>query len=326
MSVQGDETAGRVGSFREALRRFQIREYGIVFVFLALFVTLSLSSDRFFQTQNFFNILDQWSAVGLLACAATICIISGVFDLSAGAMVSVSAVVACKVANSTSPWVGILAGVGTGLGLGIANGLAVHFTRINSFIGTLATGIMFGGLAIVITGGNIVTVTDAQFGALGQNDWLGLKFTGWVFIAFAVVSGVFLARSRFGRYVYAVGGNAESARLSGIRVGLVRGSCFALSGLAAGIAGVLLASRTASAQADLGRGMELTAISAAILGGTSIFGGEGAVWRAVLGVLLLAMIGNGFNLLGIDTTYQAIVQGALILVAVAADQLLRRRE
>ena len=326
MSVQGDETAGRAGPFREALRRFQIREYGIVFVFLALFVTLSLSSDRFFQKQNFFNILDQWSAVGLLACAATICIISGVFDLSAGAMVSVSAVVACKVANSTSPWVGILAGVGTGLGLGIANGLVVHFTRINSFIGTLATGIMFGGLAIVITGGNIVTVTDAQFGALGQNDWLGLKFTGWVFIAFAVVSGVFLARSRFGRYVYAVGGNAESARLSGIRVGLIRGSCFALSGLAAGIAGVLLASRTASAQADLGRGMELTAISAAILGGTSIFGGEGAVWRAVLGVLLLAMIGNGFNLLGIDTTYQAIVQGALILVAVAADQLLRRRE
>lgn len=326
MSMQGDETAGRLDPFRESLRRFQIREYGIVFVFVALFVTLSLSSDRFFQKQNFFNILDQWSAIGLLACAATICIISGVFDLSQGAMVSVSAVVACKVAVSTSPWVGILAGVATGVGLGIANGLIVHFTRINSFIGTLATGIIYGGLAIIITGGNIVTVIDPQFGVLGQNDWLGLKFTGWVFIAFAVVSGILLARSRFGRYVYAVGGNAESARLSGIRVGLVRGSCFALSGLAAGIAGVLLASRTTSAQADLGRGMELTAISAAILGGTSIFGGEGAVWRAVLGVLLLAMIGNGFNLLGINTTYQAIVQGALILVAVAADQLLRRRE
>lgn len=319
------EAAGRLGSVQESLRRFQIREYGIVFVFLALFITLSLSSDRFFQKQNFFNILDQWSAIGLLACAATICIISGVFDLSAGAMVSVSAVVACKVAVGTTPWVGILAGVATGLGLGISNGLIVHFTRINSFIGTLATGIVFGGLAIIITGGNIVTVTDAQFGVLGQNDWLGLKFTGWTFIVFAVVSGIVLARSRFGRYVYAVGGNPESARLSGIRVGLIRGSCFALSGLAAGIAGVLLASRTASAQADLGRGMELTAISAAILGGTSIFGGEGAVWRAVLGVLLLAMIGNGFNLLGINTTYQAIVQGALILVAVAADQLLRRR-
>lgn len=323
--MQNAEASGALTAFLEPLRRLQIRDYGIVFVFLALLTTLSLSSNRFFQKQNFFNILDQWAAVGLLACAATICIISGVFDLSAGAMVSVSAVVASKVAVVTSPWVGIAAGVATGLGLGISNGLIVHFTRINSFIGTLATGIVFGGLAIIITGGNIVTVTDTRFGALGQDDWLGLKFTGWVFIGFAVISGIVLARSRFGRYVYAVGGNAESARLSGVRVGLIRGTCFALSGLAAGLAGVLLASRTASAQADLGRGMELTAISAAILGGTSIFGGEGAVWRAVLGVLLLAMIGNGFNLLGINTTYQAIVQGALILIAVAADQLLRRR-
>jgi ribose transport system permease protein len=309
----------------DGLRRLQIREYGIVVVFLILFVTLSVSNDRFFQRQNFFNILDQWAAVGLLASAATICIVCGIFDLSVGAIVSVSAVVACKVANGSSPWVGVLAGVGTGLGLGIANGVVVQVTRINSFIGTLATSIVFAGLAIIITGGNIVTVLDPGFGTLGQNDWGGLKFTGWVFLGFAAVAGIVLARSRFGRYVYAVGGNAEAARLSGIRVGLTRGACFALSGLAAGIAGVLLASRTTSAQADLGRGLELTAISAAILGGTSILGGEGAVWRGVMGVLLLALIGNGFNLLGIDTTYQQIVQGGLILVAVAADQLLRRR-
>ena len=325
MTTQHAEASNPLATLTESLRRLQIREYGIVLISVSLFLTLTFTSDRFFQKQNFFNILDQWSAIGLLACAATICIISGVFDLSVGGIVSVAAVVACKVANSTTPWVGILAGVGTGLGLGISNGVVVHFTRVNSFIGTLATGIVFAGLAIIVTGGNIVTVTDPQFGVLGQNDWLGLKFTGWVFLGFALISGIVLARSRFGRYVYAVGGNAESARLSGIRVGLIRGSCFAVSGLAAGAAGALLASRTTSAQADLGRGMELTAISAAILGGTSIFGGEGAVWRAVLGVLLLAMIGNGFNLLGIDTTYQAIVQGALILVAVAADQLLRRR-
>ena len=106
---------------------------------------------------------------------------------------------------------------------------------------------------------------------------------------------------------------------------MVRGSCFALSGLAAGIAGVLLASRTQSAAANLGSGMELTAISAAVVGGTSILGGEGAIWRAVLGTLLLAIIGNGFNLLNIDTTYQQIVEGGLILLAVAADQLARRR-
>ena len=125
--------------------------------------------------------------------------------------------------------------------------------------------------------------------------------------------------------MYAVGGNAEASRLSGIRVGLIRGACFALSGLAAGLAGMLLASRTQSAQANLGAGMELTAISAAVVGGTSILGGDGAVWRGFLGIMLLAIIGNGFNLLNINTTYQQIVYGGLILIAVAADQLLRRR-
>lgn len=313
-------------ALRRRIGEVDLRDYGIVVAFTTLFVALSLKSEFFFTQQNFANILDQWAALGLLAIAETICIVAGVFDLSVGAMVSVTAVVSCKVALSTSPTIGLLAGVATGLGLGIANGVVIHFTRINSFIGTLATSIVFAGLAILITGGNIVTVLDESFGALGQNEGpLGIKYTGWTFIAFAVISAFLLARTTFGRYVYAVGGNAEAARLSGVRVDLIRGACFALSGVAAGLAGALLASRTMSAQADLGIGMELTAISAAVVGGTSIFGGDGAVWRGVLGVLLLAIIGNGFNLLDIDTTYQQIVFGGLILIAVAADQLLRRR-
>jgi ribose transport system permease protein len=142
---------------------------------------------------------------------------------------------------------------------------------------------------------------------------------------FFAITAFVLARTAFGRYVYAVGGNEEATRLSGIRTGLVRGGCYALSGLAAGIAGVLASSRTSSAQADLGAGLELSAIAAAVVGGTSILGGEGAVWRGVLGVLTLAIIGNGFDLLGVESTYQLLVQGVLILAAVAADQLLRRR-
>jgi len=235
-------------------------------------------------------------------------------------------VVACKVALSTgSPVTGLLAGVLAGLGLGIANGVVIHLTRINSFIGTLATSIVYSGLAILITGGNIVTVNAASFGSIGQDEGFGVKYTGWTFIGFTILASLLLSRTIFGRYVYAVGGNPEAARLSGVRVDLIRGACFALSGLAAGLAGMLLASRTQSAQADLGSGMELTAISAAVVGGTSIFGGDGAVWRGFLGVMLLAIIGNGFNLLNVDTTYQQIVYGGLILVAVAADQLLRRR-
>jgi ribose transport system permease protein len=307
------------------LRSIDLRDYGIVVAFAALFIGLSFASTNFLHRQNLLNILDQWSAIGLLVCGETICITAGVFDLSAGAMVSVSAVVAAKVANGGPPWLGVAAGAAVGLGLGIANGLVVNYTRINSFIGTLATSIVYGGLAILITGGNIVTVTKTSFAILGQNEGLGVKYTVWVFLAFALISGFVLARTIFGRYVYAVGGNPEAARLSGIRVGGIRGAAFAISGLAAGIAGVLMASRTSSAQANLGAGLELTAISAAVVGGTSILGGEGAIWRGVLGLLLIAIIGNGFNLLNIDTTYQQIVQGGLILIAVAADQLLRRR-
>jgi ribose transport system permease protein len=303
----------------------RLRDYGIVLAFVALFVSLSLSTDTFLRTRNLLNILDQSAPVGIIACAVTICIIAGVFDLSTGSIFGVAAVVACKVANYADPVLGIGLGILTGLVLGIVNGVLVHATRINSFIGTLATSIAFRGLAIITTGGMIVTVTSPTFGLLGRSDLLGAKYTVWVFAIFFVVTAFLLAATTFGRAVYAVGGNAEAARLSGIRVGLVRGSCFALSGLAAGIAGVLSASRTSSAQADLGTGLELAAIAAAVVGGTSILGGEGAVWRGVLGVLTLATIGNGFDLLNIDTTYQMIVQGGLILTAVAADQLLRRR-
>jgi ribose transport system permease protein len=290
-----------------------------------MFIFLSLSTGTFFRTRNLLNILDQSAPVGIIACAITICIIAGVFDLSTGSMFGVAAVVASKVAKSADPTLGIAVGILTGLVLGSLNGVLVHTTRINSFIGTLATGIAYRGLAIIATGGAIVTVTNPKFGVLGRSDLLGAKYSVWVFVAFFIATAFLLARTTFGRAVYAVGGNPEAARLSGIRVGLVRGACFALSGLAAGIAGVLAASRTSSAQADLGTGLELSAIAAAVVGGTSILGGEGAVWRGVLGVLTLALIGNGFDLLNIDTTYQLIVQGGLILIAVAADQLLRRR-
>jgi ribose transport system permease protein len=319
-----DTPRGRGWALR-TFGRVNIRDYGIVVAFLSLFVALSFLSGQFATQQNWANILDQWAALGLLAIGETICIIAGVFDLSTGAMVSVTAVVACKVAISASPALGLLVGVLTGLGLGIGNGIVIHLTRINSFIGTLATSIVFAGAAILITGGNIVTVDATSFGSVGQNEAFGIKYTGWTFIIFAILAALLLSRTTFGRYVYAVGGNAEASRLSGIRVDLIRGACFAISGVAAGLGGMLLASRTQSAQADLGTGMELTAISAAVVGGTSILGGDGAVWRGVLGILLLAIIGNGFNLLNVDTTYQQIVYGGLILLAVAADQLLRRR-
>jgi ribose transport system permease protein len=312
-------------SARRLASAVELRDFGIVVSFLALFITLAFASDAFLRERNLLNILDQAAPVGIIACAISICIIAGIFDLSTGAMFAVSAVVAAKTANSVDPWVGLAAGCLAGLGLGIVNGTIVHFTRVHSFIGTLATSIVYRGLAIIVTGGLIITVTAEAFGTVGRERVLGARVAVFVFAAVILVTSFLLHRTTFGRYVYAVGGNPEAARLSGIRVGLVRGGCFALSGLCSGMAGVLAASRTSSAQASMGIGIELTAIAAAVLGGTSILGGEGAVWRGVLGILILTMIGNGFNLLDINTTYQLVVQGTLILAAVAADQLLRRR-
>ena len=301
------------------------RDLGIVIFLLMLVLVLSVSTSTFLQQDNLLNVLDQSSELFVLTTAITVCIIAGIFDLSTGAMFAVSAVVAAKTANSVGPWVGLAAGCLAGLGLGIVNGTIVHLTRVHSFIGTLATSIVYRGLAIIVTGGMIITVTAEAFGTVGRERVLGARVAVFVFAAVILVTSFLLHRTTFGRYVYAVGGNPEAARLSGIRVGLVRGGCFALSGLCSGMAGVLAASRTSSAQASMGIGIELTAIAAAVLGGTSILGGEGAVWRGVLGILILTMIGNGFNLLDINTTYQLVVQGTLILAAVAADQLLRRR-
>ncbi len=308
-----------------ALERIDVRSYGIVLSFLALFIALSLATDKFLTQRNLLNILDQSAPVGIVACGVTIGIIAGVFDLSVGAIFAVAAVAACKLALLTNSWVGILAGMLIGALLGIVNGVLVNNVKINSFIATLASSIVFRGLAILVTGGLIVTVTDPTFKILGTATFLGAKYTVWVFALFAIATSFLLSRTTLGRYFYAVGGNAEAASLSGIRVEQVRTLAFIISGFSAGIAGVLAASRTSSAQPDLGMELALQAIAAAVVGGTSIMGGQGAIWRAVLGVLILAMIGNGFNLLGIDTIYQQIVQGLLIMLAVGLDQLLRRR-
>lgn len=304
--------------------RSSARDMGVLVIFLGLFVFLTLSSDAFLTQTNLLNILDQWAPVGIIACAATIVIIGGGFDLSVGAIAAIAAVVAARVSNSHGVEIGFIAAVLSGVGLGVANGLIVTVGRVNSFIGTLATGIMFRGAAVALAGGMLITVDDSSFTELGQGKALGIKWTIWAFALFALITGFLLTRTTFGRYVKAIGGNVEAARLSGVRINVIRTLTFALSGLAGALAGLIVASRVGTGQAQIGTGFELTAIAAVVIGGTSIAGGQGAIWRTIIGVLLLALIGNGFNLLTIDPTYQDIVQGLIIVVAVVADVWLRR--
>ena len=301
-----------------------LSRYGIVVAYGLLIVAVASQNDRFLTKRNWLNLLDQAAPLGLIAVGVTLCIIAGIFDLSTGSVFALAAVVAAKVA-SIDPWLGVAAGVGAGAMLGLFNSLVMRTTGINSFIGTLSTSIIFRGIALLTTSGLIVSVADRDYKTLGTETLLGAKLTVWVFAAVAVILGITLARTTLGRALYAIGGNPEAARLVGIRVGAVQTFAYVASGVCAALAGVLASSRTGSAQADIGIGLELSAITAVVVGGTSIFGGEGAVWRTVVGVMLLQTIGNAFNLLGIDPTYKQVVQGVLILAAVSIDHLGRRR-
>jgi ribose transport system permease protein len=197
--------------------------------------------------------------------------------------------------------------------------------RVNAIITTLASGIMIRGLALVLTGGALVRVLDPSFAALGRGVIFGVTSAVLVFVTVVAVIWFLLARTTFGRYAYAAGGNPEAARLSGVQVDRIRTITFVISGLAAATAGVLSASRVSTGQADAGMGLEINAIAAILIGGTSISGGEGAVWRTVFGLLLVILVGNGFNLLDVNPIWQQVFQGAVILGAVALDSWSKRK-
>lgn len=310
-------------------RRSQLaRDYGIVFSILLLVVALSIGTDTFLTGANLRNLTDQLVVVGILACGATLCIISGVFDLSSSAVLAVSAIAGVLATQEFGVPAGFLVAIIVGALLGLLNGLIVTGIGVHSFIATLASSIVFRGVAVLLTGGAIVYPLADQMVDFRTLNYrvqpLGLTVASWVFFAVVAVTWILLSRTTFGRSLYAVGGNAEAARLAGISVERTRIWALVISGICAALAGLVLASRGGSAQASLGTGLELTAIAATVVGGTSIMGGEGAIWRAAAGVLILQLFSNGFNLLGWDTTYQQVLTGALILIAVSVDQVLRR--
>jgi ribose transport system permease protein len=309
-------------------RGVRVRDYGILVALLAIVVGLSFSTDTFLTSSNLVNLLDQCAVVGLLSAGATVCILSGVFDLTASATLALSAIAGVQVSHAAGVLAGFLAAIVAGALLGFVTGTIVVRTGVNSFVATLATSIIYRGAAVVFTGGVIAYPLAADADDFSMLTWPSLFGLTSATVVFAVAVGavwVLVSATTFGRRVYAVGGNAEAARLSGIRVGQIRVAAYVVSGVCAALAGLVLASRAGSAQSSMATGMELTAIAAAVIGGTSILGGEGAIWRGVIGALLLTLIGNGFNLLGWDTTYQQVVQGCLILLAVAVDRYLRKR-
>lgn len=303
-----------------------LREYAVLILLAALFITLSVASDSFLSVSNILNILNQQAPLAIVAVAGTLVIISGGFDLSTGAIFAIANVMAAWIAvNLGNVWVGLAIAPVIGLILGAINGTLITKLHIHSFLATLASSLAFRAIAVLVTGGALISVADPKFAIIGRDRLFGVFWSIYILVAFVIFIAFVLNRTKFGRYVFAVGGSEEAAVMSGISVDRIRIMVFALSGLAAGVASAIAVSRVASGQPLAGTGLELQAIAAIILGGTSIYGGMGAIWRSLGGVYLIALIGNGFNLLNLNPLFKDLVTGIIILSAVALSATERRK-
>ncbi|MYH72445.1 MAG: ABC transporter permease [Acidimicrobiia bacterium] len=300
--------------------------YGIVWVTLALFLALAFTTDGFLTGPNLRNVLDQQATLLIAASVATLTMIAGGFDVSISAVAVAAPLVALRIENATGSVVlAILAGCVFGLLVGVVNGSVVSFAKINSFITTLATSFIVFGIGFLVSDRSIMRPESEEYRNIARTRVAELTTATWISLGVVAIAWITLSATRFGRHVYATGGNLEAAKLAGVRTGRIIVLAFALSGLAAGLAGVVASSRAISATPSDDFSFVFGVIAAIVVGGTSIAGGTGAVWRTLLGALFIAFMVNGFNLHQIDPIWQRIIQGVVILVAVAADAWSRNR-
>ena len=305
--------------------RVLLTRYGILWVTLALFVFLAATTDGFLRGANIRNVFDQQSLILIGASFATLTIIGGGFDISQAAIFVTSAIVAVQALNAAdSMLVAVLAGVGFGLVAGVLNGAVVAYARIGSFIATLATSFVWFGAGFLISDRSILRPNTRDWSELARERVFGLTAATWFSVAVVGLAWFVLSRTKFGRYIYATGGNAEAAHLSGVNTKLITAATFAMSGAAAGLAGTLNSARSGSALPSDDFSYVFSVIAAIVVGGTSIAGGEGAVWRTVLGALFIAFMVNGFNIHQVDPIWQRVIQGLVILAAVGLDSWARR--
>ena len=333
MTERPDETpTPRQATSREhPWLRIDVGNLGPLIALIVMFVIYTSLTPNFFTVSNITNVMVQSAALTILAAGQTFPVLSAGLDLSQGSIVSLVSVVTAGTILHFGLVPGLIAGVATGIAVGLVSGLLVGLARIQPFIVTLGMLYVGSGAAMVFTNGSVVFGLPEP--AVSRFFWLGGGFIGPlpvpVMIAAVVVAGIYfvLNYTRFGRHVYAVGGNAEVAHMSGVPVALVKVGIYVISGGLAGLGGILLSARVISGQPLLGSGdLLLLSIGAVIIGGTSIFGGEGGVLRTVLGVLVIAFMVNGLNLLAISTFMQSIIVGAIIIASVWANTIRSRRK
>lgn len=294
---------------------------------VVLLIILSLASPVFFSSRNFGQILVQASTLGMVAVGATYVIIAGDLDLSIGANVALSGVMtAIAMAQWNLPWVaGVGVGIGCGIIIGLVNGLLSAYLRVAAFIATLGTGVVATGIAVYLTKGLTIAGLPDAFGALAKERILGLQALVWWMLAIFVIGGIVLHFTNYGIRVFAVGGNRDAAYLAGIPVARTRLLAFVIAGFTGGIAGVLLTARVQAGQPGISQTLTLYATAAVILGGTSILGGQGSLLRTFFGILLIAVVQNGLDILGVDYALQQVAVGTVFILAACSEALRRRR-
>lgn len=299
--------------------------YGMVVVLVVMVAVTAILDSSFLETNNLLNLLLEWAPVGLMAIGMTYVIIAGGFDLSVGGTYALGGVIFAAVANHQPIWLALIAALAAGVVIGIANGLVITRLDVNPFVATLGTGFVVRGLALVATSATPILVSRSGFDVLGTDKIGPFPIPAVLLIAGLVVGGFVLARTVYGTFIYAVGGNEESARLSGLPTRRIKASAYVLTGVGAALAGCILASRLSSGQADVGDNIELDVITVVVVGGTALAGGDGAMWRTAVGISILAILGNAFDRLQINPFWQLVIRGAIIVFAIAADAYAQKR-
>ncbi len=295
------------------------RKYGTILIFAGICILASLLSPTFLTEANLTNVLRQVVVVSLLACGVTFIIILGQIDVSLGSVLALCGVIATSVMATTgSITLAVLAGVAMGVVTGFINGFVITFFRIPSFIMTLAMTTVARGAVLLYTGGAPVSGLG-EFKVIGQGSVGPVPISVLILVAFVVISWILLNKTKFGRYVYAVGGNDRAARASGINPDSIVVKAFIYNGILCAIAGIVLMSRINSGQPAGGVGYEFDAITAVVVGGTSLMGGTGTITGTVIGSMIIGVINNILNLMNVSSYWQQIIKGLIIAIAVILD-------
>jgi L-arabinose transport system permease protein len=307
--------------------KYLYNNYSIVLIFIVMFILLSVFVPYFFTWRNMVGLALSVVTIGIIANTMMFALGSGDFDLSVSSTVAFSGITAAVVINSTgSVGIGIIAGLLAGGLVGLINGFSIAKLGLNALITTLATQMIFRGMAFIFSNGRAVGIKEAGFFQLGNSMIFGIPTPIWILVVSFIIFGILLNNTVFGKNTLAIGGNTKAAELAGIDVDLTKIIIFTAQGFMAGFAGVILASRMTSGQPNAAQGLELDVISACVLGGVSLNGGIATMSGVVVGVLIMGMISNALNLLNVATFYQYVVRGSVLLIAIYLDILKQRSQ